>query len=311
MTGNSRKDTKPPLLKSSLPSLKYLAVRKLRPQVLSKGGSFKLAFRQKLNEKILSFCDSHGGHSAVKANLGANEGYIFLLEKSMLYISKLPLFLLYSDISEIRFERVSGALTSSARTFDLIVHTKTGRNEHTFSAVSKEEQSVMEDFLKRDKKLKVKNVLEENVNAVNSAIAEALMDDGDSDDDDKPRRAGDEDEDSEVDEDFKAESGDDDVEEEFNEVSHSTLHACFSLTDRISTVGRTTREVLLVTVGQMMQVMTMRTRTRMLGVRWTKIHLPKPCHQKRRRQMILPKCQRKRSRKRMLKCGRWRLAELI
>ena len=100
------------------------------------------------------------------------------------------------------------------------MQTKSARNEHTFSAVSKEEQSVMEDFLKRDKKLKVKNVLEENANAVNSAIAEALMDDDDDSEEDDIRRraAGDEDEDSEVDEDFKAESGDDDIEEEFNEV---------------------------------------------------------------------------------------------
>lgn len=146
------------------------------------------------------------------------EGHLFFLDKALLYISRNPLYVPYSDISEIRFERVSGALTTSGRTFDLIVQLKGSRNEHTFSALSKEEQSSVEDYLKHEKKLKVKNVMEENVQAVNSAIAEALMDE-DSDDDDAPRqRGGDEDEDSEVDEDFKAGSDDDDVAEEFDEV---------------------------------------------------------------------------------------------
>lgn len=148
------------------------------------------------------------------------EGYIFFLDKSMLFISKNPLFLPYADISEVRFERVSGALTSSARTFDLIVQMKLGRNEHTFSAVAKDEQSVIEDYLKRDKKLKVKNVIEENLNAVNSELVAAMMED-DSDDDDAPRRpAGDDDDEESVDEDFKAPGSDDDddVAEEFNEV---------------------------------------------------------------------------------------------
>lgn len=165
---------------------------------------------------------SHGGHSSVKANFGAVEGHIFLLDKSLLYISKNPVFIPYSDISEVRFERVSGALTSSARTFDLIVQTKSAKNEHTFSAVQKEEQGGIEDFLKRDKKLRVKNSIEENAQAISSAVQAALMDEDDSDDAAEERAArraaGEDDEDSEVDEDFKAESDDDDVAEEFNEV---------------------------------------------------------------------------------------------
>lgn len=145
------------------------------------------------------------------------EGHLFFLDKALLYISRNPLYVPYSDIQEVRFERVSGALTSG-RTFDLIVALKNHKGEHTFSALSKEEQQSVEEYLKRDKKLRVKNVMEENVQAVNSAIAEALMDE-DSDDDDAPRaRGGDEDEDSEVDEDFKADSDDDDVAEEYDEV---------------------------------------------------------------------------------------------
>lgn len=128
------------------------------------------------------------------------------------------MYIPYNDITEIRFERVSGALTSSARTFDLVIATRSGKNEHQFSAVAKDEQTGIEDFLKRDKKLRVKNVMDQDANVVNSAVVAALMED-DSSDSDAPRRAaGDEDEDSEVDEDFKAGSDDEDVAEEFNEV---------------------------------------------------------------------------------------------
>jgi structure-specific recognition protein 1 len=177
---------------------------------------------------LLMHTRSNGGHAAVKANFGAMEGYIFFLDKSMLFISKNPLFLPYADISEVRFERVSGALTSSARTFDLIVQMKVGRNEHTFSAVAKDEQSVIEDYLKRDKKLTVKNVIEENLNAVNSELVAAMMEE-DSDDDDAPRRpAADDDDEESVDEDFKAPGSDDDddVAEEFNEVGEIHPNLC-------------------------------------------------------------------------------------
>lgn len=168
-----------------------------------------------------SLVSSHAGHSAVKANLGANEGYIFFLDKSLLFISKQPVFVPYSDIQEVRFERVSGALTSSARTFDLVISPKSSKSDHTFSAVSKEEQTGIEDFLRRDKKLRVKNTIEDSAAAVNSAVVAALMDEDSSDDDGAggAKIMGDEDEDSEVDEDFKAGSDDDDdVEEEYNEV---------------------------------------------------------------------------------------------
>ena len=212
---------------------------------------------------------SHGGHSAVKANLGANEGHLFLLDKQCLYISKNPLYIPYNDITEIRFERVSGALTSSARTFDLVIATRSGKNEHQFSAVAKDEQTGIEDFLKRDKKLRVKNVMDQDANVVNSAVVAALMED-DSSDSDAPRRAaGDEDEDSEVDEDFKAGSDDEDVAEEFNEVRRSAsaqsvvLTACFCRITLAAHPALRTAEAMLV-AGTTMTTKTCRRPVRLL-----------------------------------------------
>jgi hypothetical protein len=234
------------------------------------------------------------------------EGHLFFLDKALLYISRNPLYVPYSDIQEVRFERVSGALTTS-RTFDLIVQMKGVRNEHTFSAVSKEEQSSVEDYLKREKKLKVKNVMEENVQAVNSAIAEALMDE-DSSDDDAPRaRGGDDDEDSEVDEDFKADSDDDDVAEEFDEVrGHFLLlpPPPFRYLYLYLVIYRTTPEA-----AQAIQMLLQTQEAAMTTMMTTKKWKMKMKHQQRRaravaavprinQKLVIQKHQLKRSRKR-------------
>lgn len=86
---------------------------------------------------------------------------------------------------------------TSARTFDMIVSTKTGP-EHTFSAINKEEHEAIEQYL-RGKKVRVKNQIVEDL-----AVA-ALDDDEDeemqsvaSSGEEAPRpRVGGDDEDSE------------------------------------------------------------------------------------------------------------------
>ncbi|KAK4049352.1 FACT complex subunit [Microbotryomycetes sp. JL221] len=154
---------------------------------------------------------SHDGQSAVKCNLKANEGHLYLLEKQLLFISKQPTLVPFSDIHSITVARVGGALPS-ARTFDLSVRLRADGSSIVFSAVNKEELQSIEEFLKV-KKLRVKNEMEE----LAAAEAAVLGDDDDDDDDDDMSVDGDaraktgmldEDEDSEVDEDFQASSSD-------------------------------------------------------------------------------------------------------
>lgn len=52
-----------------------------------------------------SLMGSHDGHSAVKCNVKANEGQLYFLERSILFISKQPSFVAHSDISAVTFAR--------------------------------------------------------------------------------------------------------------------------------------------------------------------------------------------------------------
>ncbi|GAA6060442.1 hypothetical protein JCM10212_000035 [Sporobolomyces blumeae] len=169
---------------------------------------------------------SHDGQAAVKCNLKANEGHLYFLEKQMLFISKQPTLVLFSEISAVVLARVGGALPS-ARTFDLNIRLKDSTSGPlTFSALNKEELTSITEFLSM-KKIKVQNEMEELAAAEAEALGGALSDDSEMDEDDAEMSdasgAGrrkksvkgdvpmglDEDEDSEVDEDFQADSDSD------------------------------------------------------------------------------------------------------
>ncbi|BGP43577.1 FACT complex subunit [Rhodotorula kratochvilovae] len=178
-----------------------------------------LLFRVLTQKKVItpgSF-QSHEGHAAVKCNLKANEGQLYFLEKQLLFISKQPTLVSFSEISAVVLARVGGALPS-ARTFDLAIRLKDASSSQplVFSALSKEELSNITDFLTL-KKIKVKNEMDElaaaEAEALGAAVSESSSDEDDamSVDEDAPKRAlpgMDEDEDSEVDEDFQASSSD-------------------------------------------------------------------------------------------------------
>ncbi|GAA5972879.1 hypothetical protein JCM11641_003986 [Rhodosporidiobolus odoratus] len=191
-----------------------------------------LLFRVLTQKKVVTpgNFQSHDGQAAVKCNLKANEGQLYLLEKQMLFIAKQPQLVSFSEISAIVLARVGGALPS-ARTFDLSIRLKdSSSGPLVFSALNKEELQNITDFLTM-KKIKVKNEMEELAAAEAEALGGALEDDSDeedgvsidSDEEEGGKRrkgkaaggapAGDlreeDDEDSEVDEDFQASDSED------------------------------------------------------------------------------------------------------
>lgn len=100
---------------------------------------------------------SRTGHPGIKANLKAVQGDLFLLEKSIFFVSKQPVLVELSDVHQAVFSRVGGAGlgASAARTFDLKIVTKSGP-EYTFTSLNKEEHEPVDAFLK-EKKVRVKN----------------------------------------------------------------------------------------------------------------------------------------------------------
>jgi structure-specific recognition protein 1 len=114
--------------------------------------------------------------------LKANEGHLYFLDKQLLFISKLPLLILFAEVSSVTFARSGGALPSSQK-FDLVIKMKstaTTTENVMFTSVMKDELESIEEFLTM-KKVRVKNEAEEVVAA---AVVMALGSDDDEGDDD-------------------------------------------------------------------------------------------------------------------------------
>lgn len=152
-----------------------------------------------------SFVSSHNQPS-VSCSLKANEGSLYLLEKAFVFVSKSPVYIPYTDIANVRFSRLGGALSSS-RTFDMSI-TLLNNAEHQFSNIDREEQAGIESYL-RAKTVKTKNDIAQDQQLLDASLA------GDEEDDDEVMEDGSQDEESE-DEDFEADS-ESDIAEEFDE----------------------------------------------------------------------------------------------
>ncbi|KAE8147739.1 SSrecog-domain-containing protein [Aspergillus avenaceus] len=162
---------------------------------------------------------SHHGHSGVKCSIKANEGLLYFLDKSFIFVPKPATYIQLENIAIITMSRVGGAVSAS-RTFDITVSLKSGMGEHQFSNINREEQQPLEDFFKA-KNIRFKNEMSDDASAL---LAAALNNDdmGSSDDDNvrADRGSADEDEES-IDEDFEAES-ESDVAEEYDSAHESS-----------------------------------------------------------------------------------------
>ncbi|KAJ5099322.1 FACT complex subunit pob3 [Penicillium argentinense] len=160
---------------------------------------------------------SHHGHHGVKCSIKANEGLLYFLDKSLMFVPKPASYIQLENVAVVTMSRVGGAISAS-RTFDITVTLKAGMGEHQFSNINREEQQPLEDFFKA-KGIRLKNEMTEDA----SGLIAATLDQGESSDDEGGDRAdrGSADEDSESpDEDFDA-SSDSDVAEEFDSAHES------------------------------------------------------------------------------------------
>ncbi|AET37401.1 FACT complex subunit POB3 Ecym_1149 [Eremothecium cymbalariae DBVPG len=144
---------------------------------------------------------------AVSCSFKANEGHLYPLDNAFMFLTKPTLYIPFQDVSSVNISR-AGQTTASSRTFDLEVILRSNRGATTFANISKEEQQLLESFLK-SKNVRVKNEEKETQHRLQTALG------SDSEDEDVNMGSAAEDDES-VDEDFQAESEDDDVAEEFD-----------------------------------------------------------------------------------------------
>jgi structure-specific recognition protein 1 len=79
---------------------------------------------------------SHHQQSGVKCSIKANEGHLYCLDKSFMFIPKPATYISFETVSSITMSRVGGAMAAS-RTFDITVSLKQGRGEHQFSNINR------------------------------------------------------------------------------------------------------------------------------------------------------------------------------
>lgn len=79
---------------------------------------------------------SHHQQSGVKCSIKANEGHLFCLDKSFMFVPKPATYISFDTISVIVMSRVGGAVSAS-RTFDITVITKNAGSEHQFSNINR------------------------------------------------------------------------------------------------------------------------------------------------------------------------------
>jgi structure-specific recognition protein 1 len=157
---------------------------------------------------------SHHQMNGVKCSIKANEGLLFCLDKSFMFVPKPATYVQIETIASITMSRVGGALAAS-RTFDITMVLKGGQGEHQFSNINREEQQPLEDFFKA-KNIRFKNeMLDDSSTLLKAALAnEDLATSEDEPDAAMQRGSADEDDES-PDEDFQADS-ESDVAEEYD-----------------------------------------------------------------------------------------------
>lgn len=80
---------------------------------------------------------------------------MYPLDNAFFFLTKPTLYIPFSDVSMVNISR-AGQTSTSSRTFDLEVVLRSNRGSTTFANISKEEQQLLEQFLK-SKNLRVKN----------------------------------------------------------------------------------------------------------------------------------------------------------
>ena len=90
---------------------------------------------------------SHHQLQGVKCSIKANEGTLYCLDKSFMFVPKPATYVQIDSIQSIVMSRVGGAISAS-RTFDIAIVLKNNGGEHTFANINREEQQPLEDFFK-------------------------------------------------------------------------------------------------------------------------------------------------------------------
>ena len=119
--------------RSSVDLSELWSARKLQCQENSRGVAVTLSSSN--SSRTYFYCSSHSGLSAVSCGHKSNTGFLYPLDKGLIFVHKPTVYVKYEQIACVNFDRVSGG-GGASRSFDFEVNLKNG-NEYTFSSIMK------------------------------------------------------------------------------------------------------------------------------------------------------------------------------
>lgn len=152
---------------------------------------------------------AYNGQCGFRCSIRAQEGVLFPLPKSLIFIQKPVISVRIEEIGVIRFHRAGNR--DQNKLFDIEIRTAKGNN-HTFVGIDKQEYSKITEYF-TSRKVKIEIVDE-------TTGLKAMYDDDDDSDDNQPANNNlndDFDDDDEDDESFKGEEEEDDSDDDDDE----------------------------------------------------------------------------------------------
>ena len=167
------------------------------------------------------------GAKCVRCSVRADEGLLYPMEKSLVYLHKPTVRIAYDDIRGVEFER---AQSLDMRSFELTVDAKTEERPITFRNIAKDEYSALFNFFQA-KKVKIRNLKASAPQAVaalgrpsrrggaaaDAAVAMELDEDDEDEEEDEDFEGGSDDSDDDASSEEEGDDDDDDEDEDEDE----------------------------------------------------------------------------------------------
>jgi len=93
---------------------------------------------------------------AIRSTVKANDGHLYPLEKSLLFVNKPVVYIRHGDIEFVEFARVNAMSSQINKSFDLNVKTKTGEI-YSFTGMDKNEYTPLIQYIQQ-KGIRIKNI---------------------------------------------------------------------------------------------------------------------------------------------------------
>lgn len=101
-----------------------------------------------------------GGGCCVRCSYKADDGFLYPLDKAFFYVHKPPMCINHSDIDYVEFQRQGGGvISSSVRTFDLLIKQRSNNTEYLFRNITRDEWEPLFSFIE-SRKIRIDNLAE-------------------------------------------------------------------------------------------------------------------------------------------------------